>query len=119
MMGETTKSKEGLTTLDFIRSRIRSEVKKAGHTYESFAHLFNRTEGWFSNIVNGRRGLNVTLLLEIAEKLGVQPASLLPDSTRSETPKSFEEYIESLMMDIFEKKIIPLIKKEIEKSKRD
>jgi len=65
--------------------------------------------------MRGKRSLNVNLLLEIAEKLGVQPASLLPDSSSKEMPKSFEEYIESIIMDVFEEKIIPRIKKELKK----
>lgn len=114
-MDGTTKYEEELTPLDFIRNRIKSEVKKAGFTYESFAQLFDRTEGWFSNVVNGQRGLSIQLLLGIAEKLGIDPRSLLPNISGEEAPKSFEEYIESIMMDVFEKKIIPRIKEELKK----
>jgi len=104
-----TKYNEGLSPLDFIRNRIKSEVKKAGFTYESFARLFNRTEGWFSNIVNKHRGISVEILLEIAEKLNINPHSLLPEASGEEAPQSFEEYIESKTMDVFEKKIISRI----------
>lgn len=112
-----TKYDEGLSPLDFIRNRIKSEVKKAGFTYESFARLFNKTEGWFGHIMTGRTGLSIEVLLEIAKKLNISPSSLLPESLGEETPKNFEEYIKSIMMDVFEKEIIPRIKKELKNNK--
>ena len=98
-----------------IIEKIEEALKNKGWKPVHLGRALGFSDTWSHNLMRGKRSLNTNLLLEIAEKLGVLPASLLPDTMCKETPKNFEEYIESIMMDIFEKKIIPRIKKEFNK----
>lgn len=84
--------------------RIKKEVKKQKFTYEKFASLFGKTEGWFSHIMTGRTKLTIALLYEIADKLEIDPASLLP-SGNPEAKSKFEEYIRSIVQEEIEKAI--------------
>lgn len=82
--------------------KIKKEVKNQKFTYESFASLFGKTEGWFSHIMTGRTKLTIPLLYEIADKLGVNPASLLPGTNPEKRPE-FEEYIRNIIREEIEK----------------
>lgn len=93
MKNSSTKNIDPISSLNHVRTRIKSEVKKAGFTYETFANLFGFTEGWFSNIVNNHRRLSVKILLEIAEKLNIPASSLLPNEEQK-NPESLDEYID-------------------------
>ena len=48
---------------------IKAELKRQGYTYESFAELFGKTEGWFGFLMTGQRRITVDLLYEIAPEL--------------------------------------------------
>lgn len=98
-----------------IIERIAKAIENKGWKPVHLGRALGFSDTWSHNLMKGKRSLSVNLLLEIAEKLGVHPASLLPDTMSKETPKNFEEYIESVIMDIYEKKIIPRIKKEFDK----
>ena len=104
--------------LEFIRKRIKEEIKSQGYTYETFALLFKKTEAWFSHMVNGHRRITIDTLLEIAEKLNINPASLLPGGNPKELP-TFEDYIKSIIDEHIEntarKKCEEACKEEIEK----
>lgn len=76
-----------------VIDKIKRELKKQKFTYESFAKLFGKTEGWFSHIMTGRTKLTVKLLYDIAEKLNIESASLLPNIEEERNPKTFDEYI--------------------------
>lgn len=99
--------------LEFVRKRIKEEVKSQGYTYESFAQLFKKTESWFSHMVNGYRKITIDTLLEIAKKLNINPASLLPGENPEELP-TFEEYIKSIIDDHTDAKL-KIFKEELEK----
>ena len=43
--------------------------------------------------MTGRTKLTISLLYEIVEKLGIEPASLLPESEEGKNPGTFDEYI--------------------------
>lgn len=53
--------------------------------------------------MTGRTKLTIDLIYDIAEKLEIDPASLLPERTDSEPKISFEEYIRRIIKDEFEK----------------
>jgi len=93
MKKTSTKHIDKVSSINHVRTRIKSEVKKAGFTYETFAKLFGYTEGWFSNIVNEHRGISVEILLEIAKKLNIPASSLLPEEAQK-NPESLDEYID-------------------------
>ena len=99
--------------LAFVRKRLKEEVKRQGYTYEAFALLFKKTEAWFSHMVNGYRKITIDTLLEIAEKLNINPASLLPGDNPVELP-TFEDYIKSIIDDHTKDEAKKIIKEEIE-----
>jgi len=114
-----TKNIDKVSSLNYVRTRIKSEVKKAGFTYETFANLFGRTEGWFSNIVNKHRGISVKILLEIAEKLNIPASSLLPEEKES-NPSSLDDYIDLRIdkkLEELKKFIEELIENKLKKNK--
>ena len=90
--------------LEYVRKRIKEEVKSRGYTYESFASLFKKTEAWFSHMVNAHRKITLEALFEIAQKLGIDPASLLPGVNPNKKPE-FEEYIKSIIDDHMDEKL--------------
>lgn len=96
-----------------IRDNIKKELKSQGYTYASFALLFKKTGGWFGNIVNGYRKISVDLIYEIAEKLNINPTSLLPGRNPKEQP-TLEDYIKSIVDDHTEETIRKIFKEEIE-----
>lgn len=98
-----------------ILERIENALKAKGWKPVHLGRALGFSDTWAHNLMKGKRGLNVNMLIKIAEKLDINPASLLPNISGEGAPKSFEEYIESIMMDIFEKKIIPRIKEEFNK----
>ena len=91
-----------------ILDNIKAELKLQNITYEKFAELFGRKQGWFSHIMTKR---TISLLYEIAEKLGVSPASLLPGENPIEKP-DFEEYVTSIIDEHLRK----ILQEEIEKA---
>lgn len=97
-----------------IRKNIKKELRNQGYTYESFASLFKKTGGWFSNIVNGYRKISIELLYTIAEKLNIDPASLLPGGNPAELP-TFEEYLKSIIDEHTKDETRKIFKEEIEK----
>jgi len=82
-----------ISPLDYIRKKIKEEIKKGGFTYQSFSELFNKTEGWISNIVNAKRRITIDLIYEISKKLNISPYSLLPEEKNPKSKISFDEYI--------------------------
>ena len=78
---------------------IKAELKRQGYTYESFAELFGKTEGWFGFLMTGQRRITVDLLYEIARKLNVDIKSLLPSNRQLEEKISLEEYLRGLIRD--------------------
>ena len=101
-----------------IRKNIKKELKSQGYTYESFALLFKKTGGWFSNIVNGYRKISIDLLYAIAEKLNIDPASLMPGGNPVELP-TLEDYIKSIIDEHMEDKARKTCKEEIEKHSKN
>jgi signal recognition particle subunit SEC65 len=54
--------------------------------------------------------LTINLLYDISEKLGVDPASLLPESEGTKNPETLEEYVRLIVKDE-NKSILEEIKK--------
>lgn len=98
-----------------IIQKIQEALEAKGWNYSDLARAMNHTPAWVTYLMKGVRGLDINVLIKIAEKLKVDVASLLPNTSGEETPKNFEEYIESIMMDVFEKKIIPRIEEKLKK----
>lgn len=92
MNPKTTKVITEQSDLEVVCNKIKRLLKEKGLTYESFAkEYFHKTEGWFSHIMNKKRRFTVDVLFEIAEKLDVDPASLLPGK---DSPKTLDDYID-------------------------
>ena len=98
-----------------IIDNIKSELKNQKFTYEFFAKLFDKTEGWFSHIMTGRTKLTVKLLFDIAKQLDVDPASLLPNPDNPIPRMSFDEYIWFAIKEKLDKHIDEKLKKIIKK----
>lgn len=98
-----------------IIQKIQEALEAKGWNYSDLARAMNHTPAWATYLMKGVRGLDINVLIEIAEKLKVDVASLLPNTSGEENPKSFDEYIESKIIKVFEEKIIPRIKEELKK----
>ncbi len=116
-MGTSTKYPKQQKVDSRILKKIEIALEAKGWKPVHLGRALGFSDTWSHNLMKGKRGLDISMLIQIAEKLEVDPSSLLPDSLKEGPPRSFEEYIESIMMDVFEKKIIPLIKKEFIKNK--
>lgn len=81
---------------DSIFRLIDIELSKKGWNRKKLAQALNKTESWLSNIMNKRRGLSAQTILDIANALQINPASLLPGNNPTIKPE-FEEYIKSIM----------------------
>jgi len=65
--------------------------------------------GWMSKIMNGDIRLSVPMLLQIAEKLMVAPASLLPvmdvQALEGAEPMTFENYCRKIVTEIVKEEV--------------
>jgi len=82
---------------------IKAALKRQGYTYESFAGLFGKTEGWFGFLMTGQRRITIDLLYDIAEKLGIDVKSLLPSTDQPEEKLSLEELMRKIAREEIEK----------------
>jgi transcriptional regulator with XRE-family HTH domain len=97
------------TVLRFIDLAIENR----GWNRSKLAKEVGMSTGWMSKIMNGDIRLSVPMLLQIAEKLMVQPASLVPiiDGQNKEgsiEPTTFEDYCRKIIKEI--------VKEEVEKA---
>ena len=82
-----------------VLRRIKHAMKEKGVKQTHVARALGLTFGGFSKIMKGNSRLTVTTLLQIAEVLGVEPASLLPehpDSKHGPAP-TFEDYVRRIV----------------------
>lgn len=104
---KTTKNSPELSNVekDFI-DKLKGVLEKRGMKPVHLARRLGLSDGWISNIMRYRRGsraLTIKLLYDIAEKLDVDPASLLPDVKNPKTKIDFEEWIRSIIKDEIDK----------------
>jgi len=79
---------------------------------DEFAQLLGFTKSHGGYLLKGTRSISVTLLMEIADKLGVSPASLIPE--KKGLP-SFQELIDTSLNHDLDERIDKLIEKKLEK----
>lgn len=88
--------------LDEVFDKIRESLKQKGFTQKKLAERLGVSEPTVSRIMSKKRGLSVEMLIEIAEILEIDPASLVPDSHPEKRP-DFEEYIRQIVQEEIEK----------------
>jgi len=74
------------------------------------AGALNISRSWFSRMMTEEK-LKITHLLKIAEILGIDPASLLPNTYNPEPKGSLDEYIWSAIKEKLDKYIDEKLKK--------
>jgi len=86
---------------------IELAVEKRGWNQARFAKEMGMSDAWVSRVLSGDIELSVPLLLQIAEKLIVPPASLLPiievQGQDGAEPMTFEEYCRKIVQAEVEK----------------
>jgi len=98
-----------------IRRLINLELKKKRRSNLNpsnegqLADALNISRSWFSRMMNEEK-LKITHLLKIAEILGIDPASLLPE-TNDPKPSSLDEYIWFAIKEKLDKLIDEKLKK--------
>ena len=97
MAKTTKKDARGLTEIEraFIAKVFETALEEKGWKPVDLARALGFSNGWASNIMTERRGkrsLTINLLYEIAEKLEVDPTSLLPDIKDFRPKISLEEF---------------------------
>ena len=84
---------------DVLRLIDIESVKKGLKTRRQLAKALNKTESWLSYIMNKKRKLSIQTLVDIANVLGIEPASLLPSDENKIPHKSLDEYIRKIVKD--------------------
>lgn len=93
---------------------IELEKKKKSNLNPSnegqLAGCLNISRSWFSRMMNEEK-LKITHLLKIAEILGIDPASLLPETNDPKPSGSLDDYIWSAIKEKLDKHIDEKLKK--------
>jgi len=97
MKEETTK------TSGEVLKRLKGALKKNNQKAVWLARELGYSDPWISQIMSGKRALTVNMLLKIAEKLKIDPTSLLPADEDKIPDISFEEYIRRIVKEEIEK----------------
>jgi len=100
-----------------ILSFIKLAIEKLGWNPSRLAKEIGMSDSWVSRVLSGDIKLSVPRLLQIAEKLMVQPASLIPivegqNKEGSGEPMTFEDYCRKIVREIVKEEV----KEEIEKA---
>ena len=103
-----------MPNIDDILRLIDIELKRRGWFRTDLAEALGRSDAWLSKIMNKKRGISIQALLDIANALNVDPASLLPGGNPVELP-TFEDYIKSIIDEHMEDKARKICKEEREK----
>ncbi|MBA7668223.1 hypothetical protein ES703_76332 [subsurface metagenome] len=105
-----------MSSFEEIRRLINVELEKKKksnsnpHNEGQLAGTLNISRSWFSRMMNEEK-LKVTHLLKIAEILGIDPASLLPETDDPKSRGSLDEYIWSAIKEKLDKCIDEKLKK--------
>ena len=83
---------------------IREEIKKKKVRGKLISKFAGHSEGWLSQIIHGRRRLQISDLLKIAKFLRVQPGDLLPKNLSADSKETIDEVIEKRVLEILERK---------------
>jgi len=96
-MNKTTKVKgvDFIKTDERVLSKIKETIREKGKGWSParLARELGFSSTWGNYMIKGERRLSVNMLLEIAKKLNVDPASLLPRPDNPKPRLSFDEYI--------------------------
>lgn len=103
-----------MPNIDDILRLIDVELKRRGWFRTDLAEALGRSDAWLSKIMNKKRGISIQALLDIANALNVDPASLLPGENPAELP-TFEEYLKSIIDEHTKDETRKIFKEEIEK----
>lgn len=89
-------------TLDEVFDKIREALKQKGFTQKKLAERLGVSEPTVSRVMAKKRGLSVEMLIEIAEILEIDPASLVPGINPEKRP-ALDEYIRQIVQEEIEK----------------
>jgi len=103
-MEKTTKPKKEPKIDSRVLLKIKEAIKAKGWKPVRLAREFGYSDAWISNIMKGKRSLDVNTLIKIAEILDIDPASLLP-GTNPEKKPAFDEYIRNIVREEIEKAV--------------
>lgn len=82
--------------LDYWFSHNKVKDFRGKKTLVQIAEEIGIDQGHLSNILNGKIGLYLYRLVQIAESLGCKPADLLPDAWQSATPTNNERILSNI-----------------------
>lgn len=102
----------GMDRYEAVLRFIDLALENRGWNRTKLAKEMGMSKGWISKIMSGDVKLSVPRLLQIAEKLMVPPASLLPiieaPGQEGAEPMTFEDYCRKIVQ--------PIIQQEVEKA---
>ena len=116
---ETTNNIELIDVEKEFVNNLNKLLKERGIKPTWLARQLGYSDGWISNIMRYKRGekaFTLRLLYDIADKLNVDPASLLPNINNPEPKITFDEYIDNRIEKKVEKILEEFFKK---KEKKD
>jgi transcriptional regulator with XRE-family HTH domain len=92
-----------------VLQKIKEALKAKGWKPVKLAREFGYSDAWISNIMKGKRSLDINTLIKIAEILHVEPSSLLPHANPEPKPE-FEDYIRSIVREVVKEEIDKALK---------
>jgi len=90
---------EKKSNIDEVIRLIDVEIAKRGWKRRRLAQALNKTDAWISKIMSQDIGLSVEIILEIAEKLEINPSSLLPNIYHKSPSITLDDYIRNIVKD--------------------
>ena len=78
---------------------IDIEIHKKGWKRRNLAKALGKSDAWLSKIMSKKRGLSIKTLFDIANILGIEPASLLPSNEHKIPHESLDDYIRKIVRD--------------------
>ena len=114
-MNKTTKAIRGssIKTDERVLAKIKETIREKGKGWSParLGRELGFSSTWGNYMIKGERRLSVNMLLEIAEKLNVDPASLLPRPDNPRLRLSLDEYIWFAIKEKLDKYIDEKLKK--------
>lgn len=118
-MNKTTKDKgiNFIKTDERVLAKIKETIREKGKGWSParLGRELGFSSTWGNYMIKGERRLSVNMLLKIAKKLNVEPASLLPNPDNPMPRMSFDEYIWFSIKEKLDKHIDEKLKKIIKK----
>ena len=109
----------GMDTYEGFLKLLAGALEKRGKSQSWLAKEVGMSEAWVSRVLSGDIDVSVRQMLDVAEKLSVAPASLLPVVPIPEDghgePISFEEFIQKVVAQEIEKRLNKAVEDELKR----